>query len=299
MRGTVNLASDPIPGERSEKIIANLAKHDSSFLRWALEHYSGNVITFDYPTLSQQAIASAMSLHRQIKAHVRAPVDVISHSQGGLVTRFWLEGFDPERLQETRAVFVAGALGGTSLAAPTALRRALQGLANFAWVLGKGSGLLGTTLPLFGVVSGMFALLEKSVKLVSGTPVLDAGIAMVPGLSGMPQVATNAELRELQAAVTSVPEGYFAVTGDFEPTESGWQFWKRIISRTQDSASDLLFRAPNDMVVDTASMTHLADGRSIPNERVHHFRAGESHVHHNNYFEQESTARALRRWLGE
>lgn len=281
----------------SDKIVADLQAGSPEFLTWALDNYPGGVLTFDYPTLSRQALANALGLRRLLGELVEGPLDVISHSQGGLVTRFWLEALDPGRLAETRAIFVAGTLGGTSLAAPWALRRALVALGNVAWVLTKAAGSAGALVPFFGVVSGLLALLHKSVHILATTPAIDAGVALVPGITGMSQVRTNAEIGELQRQMSSVPAGYFAITGDFEPQRPGWAFWRRFYSRTADSGADLLFGGPNDLVVDTAAQTHLADGRSIPRERVFEFRAGGGHVHHMNYFRQSATADVLQRWL--
>lgn len=280
----------------SESIVGDLKKNSPAFLDWARTEYEDRVISFDYATLSQQALASAMTLRRATGEWVDGPIDVICHSQGGLVTRFWLEALDAQRLSETRAVFVAGTLAGTSLAAPWALRRAMKALANVAWALTRGSQAAGLAFPFFGALASLIGLLEKSTHFLSKTPTIDAGVALVPGLSGMSQVQTNAELRELQASA-AVPPGYFAITGDFQPPPVGWKFWERFFSRAANGASDLLFRCPNDLVVDTAAMTHLADGVSIPRNRIHHFEAGEAHVHHTNYFQQEVTVNTIRGWL--
>jgi hypothetical protein len=279
-----------------DSILDALSRNHPAFIQWMLDAYDGRVIAYDYPTLSQQALASAMGLSRLLSGRIQGPVDVVSHSQGGLVTRYWREVFDAERLGETRSVFVAGTLAGTSLAAPWALRRAMKAMANVAWVVAQGTKVAGA-VPWFGAMAGLIALLQKSVDFLAKTPAIDAGVALVPGLSGMSKVGTNAELRELHRACHAVPDGYFAITGDFEPAQEGWAFWRRFFSRTQDGAADLLFRAPNDLVVDTEAMTRLGDGREIPRDRVHHFKAGVAHVHHTNYFEQKATVDAIRRWL--
>ena len=213
------------------------------------------------------------------------------------MTRFWLEELDSHRLEAGRVVFVAGTLAGTSLAAPWALRRALKALANVAWALGKGSAVASSAIPFLSAISGLFALLQKTTKFLAETPAMDAGVALVPGFSGMSQVATNAELRELQNGCTSAPQSYFAITSDFEPPPVGWRFWQRFFSRVANSSADLLFRAPNDLVVDTAAMTHLADGVSIPSQRIFHFAASDEPVHHTNYFRQKKTADAIAFWL--
>ncbi len=274
----------------SENIIDQFERRRLEFLQLLLERYD-NVLTFDYPTLSQQAIASAMTLDRLIRAFVPGTIDVVSHSQGGLVVRYWLELLARERLEQTTSVFVAGTLAGTALAAPWALRRALQGVFNMGSLLKPISSFV---VPM---ISALISVLQKTTKFLASAPITDAGVALVPGFQGMSQVSTNFELIALQKAVTHLPAGYFAVTGDFEPEPVGLKIWKRLYSRTANAGADLLFKEPNDLVVNTAAMTHLADRTSIPPERVFHFRAGEKPVHHTNYFEQRETADHLSKCL--
>lgn len=277
----------------SDSIVERVVACDPEFLRWAAASYD-HVLTYDYATTSQQAIAGAMTLARLVRAHVDGPVDVISHSQGGLVTRFWLECFAPERLAASRAVFVAGTLAGTSLAAPGSLRRTLDYLANVGWMLRKGSQFAALGVPVFSAVAAIFGVLEKSVRFVSGTPLIDAGVAIVPGLVGMSRASTNAEMLELRAAVTSCPPGYCAVTGDFEPVDPAWKFWRHWKLRLADSLTDVLFSGPNDLVVDTDSQTSLSDTVAIEGSRVHNFAARRALVHHTNYFEQAETLGFIR-----
>ncbi len=58
--------------------------------------------------------------------------------------------------------------------------------------------------------------------------------------------------------------------------------------------ADTIFPGENDLVVDTAHMTSLADARDIGD--VEAFDPV-SLVHHCNYFRQDKTIDALRRWL--
>jgi hypothetical protein len=279
----------------AEIIIDAIRGKDEAFLS-SLPY--DNILSFDYATMSSQAIASAMELAILMRAHVPGPVDVISHSQGGLVTRYWLELLDRERLEHTRSVFVAGTLGGTSLAAPAALRRALDLLTNVAWALRKGSDVVGGAIPFFSFISGLFAVLEKGIGLLAKAPVIDAGVAVVPGFNGMSRGRTNREIDALRRSIREAPPGYFAITGDFEPKSHGWRFWKTLISRAKDGAADLLFRGPNDLVVDTSAQTELSDLCAIEGAgRVHAYAAGELEVHHTNYFEQQATLDFLSRCL--
>lgn len=280
---------------RAEQLVDGMNTGDAELLRAMAQRYAGNVLTFDYATMSRQAIANAIALHAALR-DVTGPIDVVSHSQGGLVTRYWLELLDRERLATTRSIFVAGTLAGTSLAAPPALRRALGLVANFANKVKWGASLASKAVPVFGYVSGLFGLLHKLTGFLGKTPVLDAGVGLIPGFVGMSRVGTNAELAELRGSVREVPPGYFAVTGDFEPDPVGWKFWRRLVSRTADGAADRLFAAPNDLVVDTMAQTELSDAHDIADrgtDAVLHFADPNPTVHHTNYFEQARTLRFI------
>lgn len=280
---------------RAEQLIDGMNTGDPELLRTMAQRYGGNVLTFDYATMSRHAIANAIALASALR-DVTGPIDVVSHSQGGLVTRYWLELLDRERLATTRSIFVAGTLAGTSLAAPPALERALGLVANFANKVKWGASLASKAVPVFGYVSGLFGLLHKLTGFLGKTPVLDAGVGLVPGFVGMSRVGTNAELAELRGSVREVPAGYFAVTGDFEPEPAGWRFWRRLVSRTADGAADRLFAAPNDLVVDTLAQTELSEAHDIADrgtDAVLRFATPNPTVHHTNYFEQARTLRFI------
>lgn len=301
--GALEPLTAPLPGRgllivhgtfsNGDVFVEGLLRRAADFLGWAHGVYD-HVLTYDYATTSQPAITSAMTLARLMRIFHPGAIDVISHSQGGLVTRYWLEGFDRGRLDATRAVFVAGTLAGTSLAAPAALRRTLDYLGNIGRVLRFGLSPSELGVPLFGAVALLLAVLEKSLHFLSQTPLLDAGVALVPGFVGMSRASTNAEMLELRRTVDACPPGYSAVVGDFEPTDPGWAFWRAWKLRLADRVAQRLFDGPHDLVVDTESQTSLSDSVAI--ERVHRF-AAQGLVHHNNYFEQPATLQFIRAQL--
>lgn len=274
-----------------------------------------HVLSFDYPTMCQTAIASAISLCNALRPFNNNPIDVVSHSQGGLVVRFWLELMERRRLADTRAVFVAGTLGGTSLAAPPAMRKAFSLVATIASVATGSASVLGTSMPLLGYICAVVGAVQKVTGFLKKSPVLDAGVAVVPGFQGMSRVGTNASLAQLQASVIEPPPGYFAVTGDFQPEFTGsWRFWKNFVARTKNKAADHLFQGPNDLVVDTESQSELSRRtHRIPTSRCLRYTPvptsdgtkddlivhGNDSVHHTNYFEQprvvEFVLRSLKR----
>jgi triacylglycerol esterase/lipase EstA (alpha/beta hydrolase family) len=280
----------------AESLIDGLTRADPAFLPWAMQTYA-QVLTFDYATMSRSAMANAMTLRRLLAPYAAAEIDVISHSQGGLVTRYWLEVFEPQRLATTRSIFVAGTLAGTSLAAPPALRRTLGLLTSIARSIGMVAEVGSTAIPLFGYFVGLFGILEQTLGFISKAPVFDAGVAIIPGFQGMSRVGNNAELDELRQAVRGVPAGYFAVTCDFEPEPLTWRFWRRFVSRVADGAADRLFNAPNDLVVDTVAQTEVSDSHVIGDQdpsRVLTYRTPNSTIHHTNVFSDARTTTFLR-----
>ena len=85
-------------------------------LAWAT---SGNVydqvLTFDHPTLSVSPFLNAVELARAFDG-TRSRVDVVCHSRGGLVARWWLEMLTHPEAPPRRAIFVGSPLAGTGLA---------------------------------------------------------------------------------------------------------------------------------------------------------------------------------------
>ena len=93
---------------------------------------------------------------------------------------------------------------------------------------------------------------------------------------------------------------YLVIKGDFVPPPIGWRFWRAFQypgKRLANFRADLVFDEPNDLVVNTASMSQLSDKLEITDGgHVHEF--GEtSTVDHANSFEQPETVAALLRWL--
>src|SRR5258708_2486794 len=221
------------------------------------QHYD-QVLAFDHPTLSVSPVLNAMDLGRMFKGS-EADVDVISHSRGGLVTRWWFETYETCTKGKARAVLVGSPLAGTSLASAPRLRAGINLLTNVAKVVGKGTSLASATFPILTVVTGLLRVLVSAGTLAAKTPILDAAVALIPGLSAQALVSNNEELNRLNEVHTNKLT-YIAVQSNFNPTAPGWEFWKYFVhigDRLKDWGSDMVFNAPNDLVVDTASMTVL------------------------------------------
>ena len=164
------------------------------FLADAGQQY-GQVLAFDHYTLSRSPILNALDLARKFAAS-NAAVDAVCHSGGGLVTRWFCEVMDQAPNRKRRAVLVGRPIGGTSLAAPDKLRGALNLLTNIGSKLGEGLSLV----PFL-----------QAAGAATKVPLIDAGVAMVPGLSAQSRVLNNNELKALFWPPKEPPR-YYAVT---------------------------------------------------------------------------------------
>ena len=248
------------------------------------------VLAYEHATLSVSPILNALELKRAF-AESRAKVDVVCHSRGGLVVRWWLEVLDTERLRDARVVFVGAPLHGTSLAAPNRLRHALDLLTNAAFALGNGGQVLSAAIPWLAAVGGILRVFAAGTGALSKTPLVDATLAMIPGLAGQARTNNNFELEGLAAGSARVPPGYRFVVSNYQPVAAGdrWKFWTyytQLGAAAADATADFVFNCENDLVVDTPSMTQLAGALSATDkEQILDFSLAHT-VHHLNYFDQ-------------
>ena len=270
--------------------------HGADFLRKVAKEYT-QVLSFDHFTLSRSPLINAVELSRLFAATNAERLDVISHSRGGLVTRWWCEVLDQKPRKRRRVVFVGCPLQGTSLADPESVRNGLNLLSNVGRVLGDGVQLI----PMLTVAGGLMQILSSITSAASRTPLVDAGISMIPGLAAMSRVLNNHELNALNVMNAPPRADYFAVVSDFEPDPVTWRFWRMFSTRAADATVDhLVFRQANDLVVDTTSMTYHAWGPNpvlVDNPAFRCF-APEDRVHHTNYFRNPKTTEFLAESLG-
>ncbi len=266
--------------------------HGSKFIDAASKKYD-NVLFFNHSTIAVSPLVNALDLHRAIGSS-KAQLDIISHSRGGLVTRWWCEAFDPELARCKNAVLVGAPLAGTGLAAPPNIRKTLKLLTNYGHAISSATGAATAALPILGLVSTLLGVVTSVTNIAASTPIADALMAMVPGLSGQSRVGNNPELLRLHKSNGS-EERYAAIKANFQSDNPGWKFWKFFSKgRVADFAADMVFAGDNDLVVDSDSMTFLSDELRI--KRVHDFQTTPL-VHHINYFEQPETTEHLREWL--
>ena len=249
------------------------------------------VVFFDHPTLSVSPVINALELGRAL-AGSSGQIDVIAHSRGGLVVRWWLEAFgsslDVTPGSRVRAVLAGSPLYGTSLAAPDKIQHAMSLLSNVGTFAEKTLSLVGTANPFLWVAGKLIEIMVSVTGALARTPLVDALTALVPGLAGQSAVVNNHEINRLRIGPVAVDPQYYAITSNFETRNPGWQFWKNFRKdRAADLASSVVFPGDNDLVVDTASMTDFG----VPNLKL----AGacdygtSDTVWHGNYFRQAQT----------
>lgn len=270
----------------------NKDSHGAKFMQDATKKYD-NVLFFNHPTMAVSPLVNALDLNRAIGSS-KAQIDIVSHSRGGLVTRWWCEAFDPELSRCKNAILVGSPLAGTGLAAPPNIRKALKLLTNYGHAISSVTGAATAALPILGIVNTLLAVLTSATNIAASTPIADAMMAMVPGLNGQSRVGNNPELLRLHQSNGSA-ERYAAIKANFQSENPGWKFWKHFSQgKVADFAADMVFTGDNDLVVDSSSMTFLSNELSI--DRVHDFKTTPI-VHHINYFDQPDTTAHLREWL--
>lgn len=272
------------------------AGNGADFLKRVFDHYE-EVLAFDHPTLSVSPVLNAFDLCG-LMAKATGPLDVVAHSRGGLVARWFLEGFGAALGEGPyRAVLVGVPLGGTSLAAPGRLRAALGLLSNFGTTLKMTGAVASAYVPLLVAPLALLKVASSAVGVAAKTPLIDAAVSMVPGLAGQSRVQRSQEIGRLRGLAFAKPPSYFVVQSNFETEAVGWKFWRWFRSeKLKDLGADQIFPGPNDLVVDTGSMTELALAPTLAKAHCHDFETS-STVHHTNYFEQEKTLSFILRKL--
>jgi hypothetical protein len=283
-------------GTMYEKAFTHPDGPGKEFLAWARDTYD-EILLFNHPTLAVPAWLNAAELARVFDG-CAAQIDVVCHSRGGLVVRWWLDVLRPGRAH-TRVVYVAAPLAGTGLASPPRLSETLNWLANLAGFLGSVTDRIGDYAGwaklFFTVGAGLMQVVAALLRGAATIGVADVAVQLVPGLCSMARMANNDELRHLRRATTTAT-GRYAITANYDLARPGLKLWRYLTeakARLSDYGADVLFANDNDLVVDTASMHDLADDLRIPPAQVLDFGTTDR-VHHCAYFAEQRTYRFLR-----
>lgn len=281
----------------------NATKDGSTFLSDAMSGAKkyDQVVFFDHATLAVSPVLNALELGRAL-AGSSGQIDVIAHSRGGLVVRWWLEAFGKSLNisagTPVRAVLVGSPLRGTSLAAPDKLQGALSLISNIGTFAQVTMKLAAPANPFLWVAGKLVEVVVSATGLLARTPLVDGLVALIPGLCGQSAVHNNHEIDRLRLGPCAVDPLYFAVQSNFETQNPGWQFWKNFrFKRIGDMAADAVFPGPNDLVVDTDFMVDLG----VPNlqlaDQPRNFGTNDT-VWHCNYFRQPETIGDIaHKWL--
>ncbi len=264
-------------------------------LQSAAAAYS-HILVFNHATISVSPMLNALDLRNALaEAGVTGPVDIVCHSRGGLVARWWMEVLDSAPGRAKRCVFVASPLNGTNLASPTRLRNGLNALATFSKLLGTAS----MAVPFMTGAAAILRVIGSVGNAASRVPLVDAALAMIPGINGQSRITNNPELLRLNKAAQNLTAYHF-VRSNFQSPDPGWRIWQYVSGtlRLAEAAADLLiFPGQNDLVVDTESMTEVLGLLPLA-EATNLLDFGTSGtVHHTNYFRQRETIDFLGRTL--
>lgn len=277
------LSEFTIPGSRGLRFLNRATQGAKKYDR---------LLFFDHPTLSVSPVINALELGRAL-AGSSGQIDVVAHSRGGLVVRWWLEAFGSSLRvaprAQVRAVLVGSPLHGTSLAAPDKIQHAMSLISNVGTFAEKTLHLVGLSNPFLWVAGKLVEVIVSVAGALAKTPLVDALTALVPGLSGQSAVDNNHEINRLRIGPVAMDPAYYAITSNFETRNPGWRFWRNFRKdRATDLASDIVFPGDNDLVVDTGSMTDFG----VPRLRLAgvscDFGTSET-VWHCNYFRQEKS----------
>lgn len=252
-----------------------------SFLQRVAAAYD-QILGFDHFTLSRTPVVNAVELARLI-GDSQAEIDIISHSRGGLVARWFCEVLDRLPTRPRKVILVGCPLRGTSLADPQSLRNGLNLLTN----LGKALGSACKLIPLLAAAGGLMQILASIGSFAARTPVVDAGVGLIPGLAALSRIRNNSELAALNYGRPQPRPNYFAIIANFQTEDPKWRFWRWFNkSKATDLAADyLVFEQDNDLVVDTESMTYYAFGENPDLQNRQQFCCFEGdRVYHTNYF---------------
>ncbi len=247
------------------------------------------VLFFEHATLSVSPVINALELGRAL-AGSSGQIDVIAHSRGGLVVRWWLEAFGSSlrlaRDARVRAVLAGCPLHGTSLAAPDRIQHAMSLLSNIGTFAEKTLGLVAVSNPFLWVAGKLVEVIVSVAGALAKTPLVDALSALVPGLCGQSAVANNHEINRLRLGPAAVDPAYYAIMSNFETDDPGWRFWKNFRKdRALDLATDIVFPRENDLVVDTWSMADFGVPKLTLAGDPCDFQTSKT-VWHCNYFRQ-------------
>jgi hypothetical protein len=246
-------------------------------VEWLHERYEGRVFAFDHYTLSEDPRQNVEWLLGQVPDDARLNLDIICHSRGGLVSRLLAEQqadlpLGTRQVDVGRVVFLAAPHAGTILADPEHLGDLVDAATN-----------LLNLVPDIGISDVLGAVITVVKQLAVGA---------LGGLDGLTSMAPGGEVLATLNGAPKAPARYYALAADFEPASGSG-----LAAYARDTLHDLLFRAPNDLIVPTSGAWDTNGSANFPIEDRYIFPASDG-VAHNDYARHPVTAERVREWLG-
>ena len=274
-------------------------------MKQARERYDA-VIGFDHATLSETPHDNAIDLVERLGRFKRSmQIDAVTYSRGGLVFRSLVEQILPAsktRPGVGQVVFVGVPNHGTLFADPAHWKTLVDVYTNLAMGAFGLLQRLPAAAPTANILSEIVSGLGAFVKYLAEVVITDAE---VPGLAA--QAPNGPFVRALNETGDGQPLPddcrYLAVTSNFDPKAAaadGAQptgLAASFLGRLTDGLVDrLMDEAPNDLVVNTGSMTEIDPDAGDFIDASLDFTESPV-VYHTVYFAQAGVAQQLRGWL--
>ena len=160
------------------------------------------LVFFEHATLSVSPVINALELGRAF-AGSTGQIDVIAHSRGGLIVRWWLEAFGSSlqlggRKPGTRRFRRIAACMEPRLRLPTSSRSAMSLISNIGTFAEMTMKLAGAANPFLWVGGKLVEVIVSVTGALAKTPLVDALVALIPGLAGQSAVNNNHEINRLR-----------------------------------------------------------------------------------------------------
>jgi pimeloyl-ACP methyl ester carboxylesterase len=247
------------------------------------ELYQQRVFAFDHPSMSASPTDNARwlaaKLTEQLPPGHELEVDVVAHSQGGLVGRELCEYTEAlglsGRLKVNRLVMVGTPNAGTALADVAQWKAYIDRMTNILQLFPDN--------PLTDTLDAVLTLLKHvAVGAVDG----------LSGLRSMDPAGDYLQKRLNRAALELTSSSYLAVAANYEP-KAGSALGGVIL----DGGVDLVFhRVENDLVVPTAGVFTVPGAVGFPIAEPLLFPAPDG-VEHLGYFARPEFGNRLLEWL--
>jgi pimeloyl-ACP methyl ester carboxylesterase len=234
--------------------------------------YGDRIFAFDHFSVSRTPEENARMLLQGLPTGTRK-FDVVTHSRGGLVLRYLVEGsraLGPlaSRFALGSAVIVAAPNQGTPLATPDRWEETVGWLANLIEVFPEN----GFSTAIEFVAEGITWL----ARHVTGT---------LPGISAMDSRGAN--LTQLNSFQGAPPKNYYSLVANYAPAGN-------IFARMADAGVDAFFSGANDLVVPSEGGWKM-DNTNSGGTTIGCFGRGgningdATDVHHLNFFSKRET----------